>query len=481
MKNLVGASEETLNKITTWLKSQGVSDVRIGRSHDMVFAKSISLGLASQLLGIKFHTYRHLSGLSFDASVGPYSLPASIAEHIDLVSGAVGFPDMAGPKVKVNPTPKSGPRDMTITPTVIRARYNISSTLVGTNSGNMHAVAEFQAQYYAPTDLKQFWSTYVPFAPFQAVAGVVGQNDPTSPGVEASLDIEYLMGVAPNITTYFYSLKNFNFYNDLLTWTGELDNETNPPFINSVSYGSQGDYPTDSYRSRLNNEFMKLGARGLSIIFASGDDGAGCQGDGVTAQSCDCTFYPSFPATCPYVTTIGATRFLNGNSGPEGAVEAFKSGGGFSQYFQIPTYQSSDVTSYLQSGVQMPEACAFNASGRATPDAAALGDVYFQVVNGGNTISVGGTSASAPTFSAVMSLLNDQLLNEGKSVLGFLNPWIYQTAASSPKAFFDVTVGDNINSGCCSSGAESGFECATGWDPVTGVGTPNFAVLSNLI
>jgi len=479
LRAMVGASESDVNTVVAWLKDQGCAEVLVGRSRDFVFARGVSLPLASRLLSIQFHTYRHSSGLSFDASLGPYSLPSNIADKIDLVTGVVGFPDMVQQRAKVNPAPS--PAALEITPSVIRARYNISSTLVGTNAMNQHAVAEFQAQYYSPTDLKTFWTKYVPFAPFMAVAGVVGQNDPTSPGIEASLDIEYIMGVSPNITTYFYSLKAFNFWNDLMTWTGELDNETNPPFIHSVSYGSQGDYPSDAYRSRLNMEFQKLGTRGLSIIFASGDSGAGCEGGGITSKACDCTFFPSFPATCPYVTTVGATRFLAGNTGPEGAVQAFGSGGGFSQFFPTAPYQMDDVTAYLASGVQMPEACAFNASGRATPDVSALGDIHFQVVNGGSTISVGGTSASAPSFSAVMSLLNDQLLNAGKPVLGFLNTWIYQTASANPTAFFDVTVGDNINAGCCRSGAESGFECATGWDPVTGVGTPNFAVLSTLI
>jgi tripeptidyl-peptidase-1 len=267
-----------------------------------------------------------------------------------------------------------------------------------------------------------------------------------------------------------------------MTWTGELDNETNPPFIHSVSYGSQGDYPTDSYRQTLNQEFMKLGTRGLSIIFASGDSGSGCTGNRETGLAeCDCTFFPSFPATCPYVTCVGATRFLTGNTGPEGAVQTFGSGGGFSQFFPTGSWQMADVQAYLNSGVKMPESCAFNASGRATPDAAALGDTRFQVINAGSEVTVGGTSASAPSFSAVMSLLNDQLLNEGKPVLGYLNPWIYQTATANPTAFFDVTVGNNFNKVCCKSGAESGFECSVGWDPVTGVGTPNMAVLSTLI
>jgi len=233
--------------------------------------------------------------------------------------------------------------------------------------------------------------------------------------------------------------------------------------------------------ARLNTEMQKIGTRGVSIIFASGDSGAGCQGGASNTKVCDCEFYPSFPATMPYITSIGATRFLTGNTGPEGAVYLFKSGGGFSiDPFDQPSYQTSAVAGYLASGVKMPQACAFNASGRATPDASALGDEYFQVVNGGTVISVGGTSASTPSFSGVISLLNDLRLTAKKPTLGFLNPWIYTTAANTPNAFFDVTVGDNEVADCCKSGAIGGFECAVGWDPVTGVGTPNYAVLSTL-
>jgi len=266
-----------------------------------------------------------------------------------------------------------------------------------------------------------------------------------------------------------------------MTWVNEINNETNPPFVHSVSYGSQGDYPSDSYRDRLNADFQKLGTRGITIIFASGDSGAGCQGRGLDDQiACDCTFYPSFPATCPYVLTVGATKFLSGNSGPEGAVTYFKSGGGFSQLFPVPSYQSTAVKGYLASGVKMPQPCAFNSTNRATPDVSALGDVHFQVVNGGSVTSVGGTSASAPTFGAIVALLNDIRLNKKQSTFGFINLWIYSTAAQNPSAFFDVTVGDNTTPDCCTSGNLGGFECSAGWDPVTGVGTPNFRVLSTL-
>jgi len=188
--------------------------------------------------------------------------------------------------------------------------------------------------------------------------------------------------------------------------------------------------------------------------------------------------YPSYPGSSPYVTAIGATRFLTANSGPEGAVQAFGSGGGFFSGDTQPSYQASAVTGYLNTKPTLPSACAYNQANRATPDASALGDVHFQVVVNGGVTAVGGTSASTPTFSAIFTLLNDIRLNNGNAPLGFLNPWIYQTAVSSPTAFFDVTVGNNVVSSC---GTNGGFQCAVGWDPVTGVGTPNFAVLSTLV
>jgi tripeptidyl-peptidase-1 len=292
------------------------------------------------------------------------------------------------------------------------------------------------------------------------------------------------MGVVPNITTWFYSLKSDAFWKDLLTWTASLDNETTVPWVHSVSYGSQGDYPSLAYRFRLDAEFQKLGARGLSIIFASGDSGAGCQGDG-TEAACKCELYPSFPATCVYITSVGATAFIAGNTGAEKAVMrasiGFKSGGGFSQEFDRPDYQKDAVNTYLNSGVTLPPACAWNSTSRATPDVGALGDIHFQIVDGGSVSSIGGTSASAPTFAAIVSLLNEQRLNAGKAALGFLNPWIYQSASSNPNAFYDVTQGDNVAADCCASSELGGFNTAAGWDPVTGVGTPNYDVLKTLI
>merc|ERR1711920_936581 len=106
--------------------------------------------------------------------------------------------------------------------------------------------------------------------------------------------------------------------------------------------------------------------------------------------------------------------------------------------------------------------------GRATPDVAALGEEY-QVIIRGQPDSVGGTSASAPMFAGLVSLLNEARLAKNKSAMGFLNPWLYKHA----DAFTDVILGDNAR-GRDEETNPYGFNCIKGWDPVTGLGTPLF-------
>jgi len=461
-------------KVLFWLKAQGAKNAKVLKSRDYITC-SVTIAQAEKIFGVKYYNYQHRSGAVFQGTLGPYSLPQEIAQHVDLVSGLVGIPNL---EVKKKPIVGAAAQvsDKDITPVIIRTRYNVTSNLVATNANNSHAVAEFQGEYYSPTDLATFFKNYVPFAAPQTIASVIGTNKPTDPGLEASLDVQYLMGVAPNATTWFYSYASFNFFNDLLNWTSTLASSVPVPWLHSVSYGTQGDYPVNTTIQRLDTEFQKIGTRGVSVLIASGDDGSGCQAN--EADLCETTLNPSYPGSSPYVTAIGATRFLTDNSGPEGAVQAFGSGGGFFIDDSQPSYQTNAVNAYFAGKPTLPTACSYNQANRATPDGAALGDVHFQVVINGGVTSVGGTSASTPTFSAIFTLLNDIRLNAGQPTMGFLNPWIYQTAAANPTAFFDVTVGNNVVAGC---GVNGGFQCTPGWDPVTGVGTPNFAVLQTLV
>ena len=200
---------------------------------------------------------------------------------------------------------------------------------------------------------------------------------------------------------------------------------------------------------------MQLGARGTSILFSSGDGGVS------GSQSSDCTtFVPTFPSGCPYMTSVGATTGIN----PETA--ASFSSGGFSNIFTQPLYQSSAVSAYLAQ-LGTTNAGLFNPTGRGFPDVSTQGE-NFLIFNGGEEFSVDGTSCSSPTFASVIALLNDRLIAAGRPPLGFLNPFLYSTGAS---AFNDVTSGSNPGCGT------DGFPAVAGWDPVTGLGTPNFAKL----
>lgn len=143
----------------------------------------------------------------------------------------------------------------------------------------------------------------------------------------------------------------------------------------------------------------------------------------------------------------------------------YYSGGGFSNVFELPSYQAEAVTGYLTNYTPPYNSSVYNNSGnaRAYPDLSALswklatlwlGDIY----------GIGGTSASTPLVAGIITLLNEERIAAGKGPIGFLNPTLY----AHPEMFNDITVGGNPGCGT------DGFKTAPGWDPVTGMGTPNY-------
>ncbi len=195
-------------------------------------------------------------------------------------------------------------------------------------------------------------------------------------------------------------------------------------------------------------------------------------------QSGNVVLWPSWPASSPWVTAVGATRFVGQQVGNEEmASDQFGSGGGFSKMFsQSPDaeWQTEAVKKYTDNPPQdptYPPAGSFPTTGRATPDVSALGEGY-QVVTNGKVGAVGGTSASAPAFAGMVALLNEARIQAGKKSLGFLNPFLYQNA----DAFTDVTKGTNAI-GRGTGPIKYGFNCTAGWDPATGLGTPIFSKL----
>jgi len=254
-----------------------------------------------------------------------------------------------------------------------------------------------------------------------------------------------------------------------------------PPNVVSISYGQDEATATIPYANRQCQEYAKLGMMGTSVIYSSGDFGVA--GFGGVCLNSDLqedpnggtVFNPEFPSTCPFVTAVGATQVNPGSTvnDPEGACEqVIFSGGGFSNIFPLLEFQKGAVEHYTQAHLT-PSPFApgqFNSSGnsRAVPDIAANGANYVIGLDGGFSL-VFGTSASAPVVASMITLINDARITIGKKSVGYLNPILYTPLFAA--AFNDITIGSN--QGC----GTPGFSTAVGWDPVTGLGTPNLEKL----
>jgi len=264
--------------------------------------------------------------------------------------------------------------------------------------------------------------------------------------------------------------------------------------VSSISWTSDEISDGKAYVRRTDREFQKIGVMGLTVIVASGDQGS----SGNEFCGLDPVFSPAYPATSPYVLAAVATM-LNATPPTNSTVQwpadickeyyctqlprsdevacsipnaLITSGGGFSTIVDLPMYQAAAVKAYLTSGVKLPNNTLFNGKMRGYPDVAMLGHNYLIVDNiYGGWVVVDGTSCAAPVWGAIITQLNHQRIMAGKSSLGFVNQLLYQMAAESPSTFYDIVLGNNFctEAECC----EYGYYATKGWDPVTGLGTPN--------
>merc|ERR1719503_66697 len=347
-----------------------------------------------------------------------------------------------------------------------------------TAAGNSMSVAEFcplghnplQCQYFSPAGVAEFSDKCNVNA---TVDNVIGPNKPDVPwgsGIESLLDIEFTRGLADEIPLTVIFQKQYS----IAAWVHTLSSLSEPPLVHSISWGSDefqnGTDAGDSdigYMQSINVQIMKAGVRGVSILVASGDSGVcAFEGCGLGANK---RYHAVFPASSPYVTSVGGTKFAQlGVIGDEKVWP--NGGGGFSDAFGTGDFQSEAVAAYkANAAASLPASKLWNATGRGYPDVSALAVDYCEIGTAG-ALGVSGTSAAAPVTAAVFARLNGLRLAAGQPPLGWLNPFIYQNG----DAFNDVTTGRNG----ASSVSKDGFTATTGWDPASGWGTPNFEALA---
>lgn len=443
--------DKVVQKITQWLEESGVNKISYNPTRDFVTIE-VPVKIAEKMFQVHFmHFYNQDYG-TIIRTLQPYSVPKHIAEEVVFVTGMNRFP----PKpLKAIYTTKRSIQQDSITPSTIWSVFNTSG-ITGKAAGNLQAVAQFLQQYFDPADLQTFQQQMN--LQNQPAAKIIGPNDPTNPGTEALLDIEYIIGTAPLIPTWFWSTDGlYNGQEPFVQWAMNVNADTTIPLVMSVSYGDEESSVDKGYTDRLNIELQKMALRGTSVLFASGDNGVGC--------TSSCIQDPNWPASSPYVTAVGGF-FSNSGSLSGDSI----SSGGFSNYYSVPSYQVNAVQRYLANTQNLPPSNIYNKTSRAMPDVSSFSENVI-VVQSGSQEGVGGTSCAAPVFSGIISLVNDYLLQNNKKPLGFLNNAIYQIGANTPSAFIDITTGSNDN-GCC-----AGFPATTGWDAITGWGGPNFPVL----
>ncbi|KAK4549497.1 hypothetical protein LTR36_006494 [Oleoguttula mirabilis] len=273
-----------------------------------------------------------------------------------------------------------------------------------------------------------------------------------------------------------------------------------PTRVISISYGeAENDVPV-RYQKRQCNEFMKLALQGHTILLASGDFGVASFPGDVTESGClsaagqNATIYnPDLASSCPFITSVGGTQLLDNqtvldaesalqvNLGP--GLELVASGGGFSNRYPVPAYQKAAISAYFADhDPGLPYYFAndnasniganggvYNRAGKGFPDVSANA-ANFMAYRNGTDSSWYGTSLAAPLWASVITLINEERTAVGKGPVGFINPVLY----GNPGALRDITNGSNPNCG------SAGFAAVPGWDPVTGLGTPDYPKLLEL-
>ncbi|CAE6533802.1 unnamed protein product [Rhizoctonia solani] len=494
VNKLIAPHSATLTSVDEWLASHGfkISTLERSPARDWVTIV-LPASKAEEMLGTEYAVWEHTESQEKIVRTMEYSLPESIHKHVHLITPTTMFgsprPHKATfhyedlPKSKslaVTPDPSC---NNTITISCLQALYN-TGNYTATVKSNRLGIAGYLEEFANFADLQTFYKKYYPVAvgsnfTVESVNSGINPQDPEQAGGEAQLDVQYAGGISYPIQNIYYTTAGRPPFNASL---GTPDNDSepyleflqyllaqkNPPQTISTSYGDEEQTVPIEYAKRVCGMFAQLGARGVTFLFSSGDFGVG---NGGATNSTVCVsndgkktakFLPAFPASCPYVTAVGGTHYV-----PEVAVDF--SGGGFSDYFERPIYQAIDVPLYIKklggaySGL-------YNSKGRAYPDIAAQGS-HFRVIVGGTDYSIGGTSASAPTVAGIIALLNDARLAKKLPALGFLNPWLYTLGRFGLN---DITAGNNPGCGT------PGFNATAGWDPVTGLGTPNFGKLKKI-
>jgi len=532
-----GMSHGDLDKVSAWLQSKGFTSLKIANSRNEISFDG-TIEQVESTFGVEMHYYL-VNGVVHLANAGEPQIPFALAEAVANVHGLNNFAPK--PRAKVNPHLTSyvtGNHFMT--PGDFAKIYSLDS-LYPLADGTGQKIAVVGQSSVNATDLSNFRSAAgLPASTVTMKLQGGTSTRCAGDESESDLDLEWSGGVAKGATIIFVyaglttgdsctGARSNSIWNAL---DYAVQNNV-APFI-STSYGFCESGLGTAFagpNGTLETWAKQAQSQGQTIVAAGGDAGA-ADCESLSSTSATTGLAVDAPGSLPEVTSVGGNEFLGdaagsltgsapnttagatqywaaSGAGSDGSVTtalgyipeegwndttvSIQNGGGFSAsgggasiYFSKPSWQTGtgvpndgkrDVPDISLSASPNHDGYLFCSEDDGSGGIAATCTSGFRTGSGGNFTVVGGTSADAPTFAAILAITNQYI---GGGGLAPVNPTLYSTAASTPSAFNDVTKGNNIvpctqgSTGCPTKAPfQYGFTAGTGYDQVTGLGSVN--------
>jgi kumamolisin len=401
--------------------------------------------------GVQLQQMSHAKG-KYRGRTGPIMVPADLADIVEAVLGLDSRPQ-ASPHCRLRRPAASG---VSYTPIQVASAYGFPNS---TGQGQCVALIELGGGFQL-SDLETYFKGLGVTTPSVVAVSVdhatnSPTNDANGPDGEVMLDVEVVGAIAPgaNIVVYFAPNTDAGFLDAITT---AIHDTTHKPSVISISWGGPESSWTAQAMTAMDNAFQAAAAMGITVCAASGDNGSS---DGVA----DGSDHVDFPASSPFALACGGTSLVASgssissevvwNDGPNNGA----SGGGVSSFFALPAWQAG-----LNAVTKQGHSTAL--SKRGVPDVAGNADPqtgYGVRIDGTDTV-IGGTSAVAPLWAALIARINQLSGKPG----GYLNPSLYQNR----QALRDIIRGNNGD-----------YDAAQGWDACTGLGSPNGTALAGVI
>lgn len=442
-----GADPTDVEAVSRFAAGNGLDVVEVALGRRAVELEG-TVGALAQAFGTELALYRHPEAGTYRGRSGALHLPAELAPVVTAVLGLDDRPQ-ARAHFRVHASPA-----VSYTPVQVAELYDFPAGADGT--GECVGIIELGGGYRA-SDLGAYFSQLGMAPPQVSSVGVDGgTSSPGSaggPDGEVMLDIEVVGAAAPGaaIVVYFAPNSDRGFVDAVTT---AVHDSVHRPSVVSISWGGPESSWTAQAMARMEQAFAEAAAMGVTVTVAAGDNGST---DGLT----DGLQHVDFPASAPHALACGGTRLEGSgsrisaesvwNDGPGGGGAT---GGGISDAFPLPSYQTqASVPASANPGGK---------PGRGVPDVAGDADPQtgYVVRVDGTSMVIGGTSAVAPLWAALVARLNQAL---GKP-LGFLQPVLY--SAGARPGLHDIVTGTN-----------GAYTAGPGWDPCTGLGSPDGATL----